>query len=272
MDLWQDVSPVASSFSFESLPTRTFTRAKGGDSRRPTFPQRLYLPFFPSVSYSLKYIMPGSQPPFPLTSTVTPPLSLPYPNRPLPPPRPPRLRPASRSSSVLTDPNGRNSTPNPEIWTDVTLATFFDSQDKILPSAHKDYIRGSFIDMYNDALDAESPTFRGTDTPPTPAKQSSEQTIKSAYTNGSAPVSGRSKLKSVGLVLSCAGAMIINVSLWRSGSPQAVIDFLWSVDCEWHCRFHRPSHHRERFGDRGRSIAVARLYLFPHSSTSFRAL
>ena len=163
--------------------------------------------------------MPGSNPPFTVTSTVDPPL--------LPPPRPPRLRPPSRSSSVATDLNTANQASGSGIWADATLTSLFDpSQEKFAPVAHKDYIRASFVNMdkgSNEAItparEMSSPTLGLGDA--TPPVQYGDRDKKSSGTfsrrsgNGSPsshPAESRSTLRSVFLVLSCAGAMIINVS------------------------------------------------------------
>jgi len=157
--------------------------------------------------------MTGPRPPFPPTFTVDPLL---------PPPRPPRIRPPSRSSSVATDPY------NSGVWPEVTLATLINQpEDKFYPnpySYYKDYVRESFIDMRMDSTDTISPIGDspihglGHKFPPLhdPSKLSGEQKTDSTYSRPTvtgAPIpSTRSKLRSVCLVLSCTGAMIINVS------------------------------------------------------------
>ena len=153
--------------------------------------------------------MSGSKRPFPPTFTVDPLLS--------PPARPPRLRPPSRSSSVATD---LDHTPISGVWPDVTLATLInDSEDK-LPGApypyYKDY-RRSFMHM--DSTDTFSPVRdSGLDViedKPLHIRDrvktgSDLRRGGSCRTNSAA--TPRSKVMSVFLVLSCAGAMVINVS------------------------------------------------------------
>lgn len=167
----------------------------------------------------------------PPTSTVSPPLSLPS-ARLRPPPRPPRLRPTSRSGASPSDASGSNANANSGLWTDVPLEAFFDyPQDEIL-TTQKDYAEGSFIDMHKDPAEAVSPTrdlsspapgVGDTFSPPShdgdrTKKRDSGQTTKSVSSvhsdSGAAsshPAKSRSATKSAFLVLSCAGAMIINV-------------------------------------------------------------
>ena len=145
----------------------------------------------------------------------------------LPPPRPPRLRPPSRDS------NASNTNTHPGTLTDVPLGPSFDyPADKTPPTAttKKDYARGSFMDMHQHPGEAVSPTrdlitptpwVEDTLTPPTmdgdTIKRSGEL-AKSTYSvsDGGSPLphpsTGRSAVRSVFLVLTCAGAMIINVS------------------------------------------------------------
>jgi len=160
--------------------------------------------------------MSDSQPPFSPTSPVVQPLPLHHPTRLVPPPRPPRLRPDSRSSSVVTD--SRDSTPN---WTEVTLADLLDrSQETLPPTGYRNHIRGSYVDMHKEPSEAISPVRESsspTATQDGDGKRSSKQTTKSAYSSDASspsphPAHSRSAVKSAFLVLSCAGAMIINVS------------------------------------------------------------
>lgn len=162
--------------------------------------------------------MSGSQPLLPQTSTVAPLV---------PPPRPPRLRPPSRSSSIFTDPSGSNQTPNSGIWPEGTLATLLNqSQDNFLPATYKDHIRGSFMNMDKEPTEASSPAREqssptlgaGDGASPAPDGDHSKKS-GSTYSNRSIsdaplshPAANRSTMRSVFLVLSCAGAMIINVS------------------------------------------------------------
>jgi len=137
----------------------------------------------------------------------------------LPPPRPPRLRPPSRSSSVGTDPD---SATNSGVWPDVTLATLVDQEDKLLAATYyKHYIRESFMDM--DSTETISPV---RDSPmlgarhkllPEGDRSGASSELKrdrsfGRHSDGHPPPNNRSKLRSVCLVLSCTGAMIINVS------------------------------------------------------------
>lgn len=163
--------------------------------------------------------MPGSIPPFTATSTVDRSRS--------PPLRPPRLRPPSRSSSVATDLNAANQASGSGIWADTTLTSFYDpSQEKFPPAVYRDYVRASFVNMEKGSTEAitparemSSPTLgMGDGMPP---MQYGDREKKSSETNGRRSRSGsssshpgvdRSMLRTVFLVLSCAGAMIINVS------------------------------------------------------------
>ena len=74
-------------------------------------------------------------------------------------------------------------------------------------------------------------------------------------------------MRSVFLVLSCAGAMIINVSdaCLKEVCPRGV-DLV--LDCERHFRFYRPSNHWSRVGDQ-RGFAMAPFFIFPHGGMSF---
>lgn len=144
----------------------------------------------------------------------------------LPPPRPPRIRPPSRSSSVGTDLNSTNS----GVWPDVTLATLID-QDKIPRGTYyKDYIRDSFM----DSTDTISPV-RDSTTPmlgfklPPALDGDHPKTSSDTYTrrsDGAQTPNNRSKVRTVCLVLSCAGAMIINVSVTLVSVLCASADFL----------------------------------------------
>lgn len=184
--------------------------------------------------------MPGSQPPSPSTSPVIQPLSLSHPIRLARPPRPPRLKPDSRSSLTLTDAN--ITTPN---WTDATLSELLDKSQDTLPTAgYRNHVRGSYIDMHKDPVEAGSPVREFTspsgDDVVQVGKKSGELMTDSTYSRRSGsgtlslhPAHSRSALRSAFLVLSCAGAMIINVSCSVfSGSVCvcAVIDFSPS-DC-----------------------------------------
>jgi hypothetical protein len=161
--------------------------------------------------------MPDSEVPFPQTSPVTRPRDLPVSyTRLVPPPRPPRLRPTSQSSSVRFDSNSG-------VWTDVTLSAYLDS-----PTTQNEYGGRSFIDMekrpseaISPARELSSPTLGFEDTMP-PAqnedlmKESSDHASDSVYSThtdggGGCPFKERSTMRNVFLVLSCAGAMAINV-------------------------------------------------------------
>ena len=162
--------------------------------------------------------MPGSNPPFTSTSTVDPTLFA--------PPRPLRLRPPSRTSSVATDLNAANQASGSGIWADTTLTSLYDlSQEKFPPAVYRDYVRTSFVNMDKGSREAitparemSSPTLGlGDAMPPMQygdrEKRSSETIVRrSGSLSSSHPAESRSRLMSVFLVLSCAGAMIINVS------------------------------------------------------------
>lgn len=180
-----------------------------------------------------------------------------------PPPRPPRLRPSSRSSSVVSDPNGSNQNTTSELWADVTLSTF-PPEDKIPITTHREYLRGSFIDMHKGPTEAvspvrelSSPTLGTGDTTPIDylglAKKTSERATSMTFSDrGSQRAKRRSTVRSVFLVLSCAGAMIINVgkhAFRGSASARAVVDYFpVFLDCKCYCCFYCPSNHRGGFG------------------------
>jgi len=139
----------------------------------------------------------------------------------LPPLRPPRLRPDSRSSSVLTSPTGSNSNADSGVWSDVTLAAFLEHQGRKLPGMQKDFTRTSPVDMYPATIralsspteDTLSPTYDGDR-----AWRSELTTNNTCGHHGDSghppphPASTRTTMMSVLLVLTCSGAIIINVS------------------------------------------------------------
>ena len=215
--------------SFESPRPESRPRRTGWFDSPPTSPASSFFPVSPQIPHMSDST---SSPP---TSTATPPLFLPPAH--LRPPRPPRLRPPSRDSNT--------SNANSGTWTELTLGASFDyllDKRPTTGTTQKSFMDASFIDMrkvpdetVSPARVMGSPTLGVGDAlspPPNdrdPAKKSTEtRSVYSVHSNGSAPPShpanSRSTLRSVFLVLSCAGSMIINVSAlcFRRSWPRGI--------------------------------------------------